>query len=130
MGISWRHGPHQLAQKLISTTWPFRSLSATGLPSEELSWKLGASAPGAMSAASALAGSAAMPSPTRAAPINVTSRDVDLMFASVRCQACALEKYAQADGRLQIVGEPVDAEDVGAKDDVLHVDMKGQPVGG
>src|SRR5579863_8261410 len=52
-GISCRHGPHQLAQKLISTTCPFRSLSDRSLLAAECSWKPGAGAPGAIVAAGA-----------------------------------------------------------------------------
>src|SRR5262245_15593986 len=41
-GISCRHGPHQLAQKLIITTWPRNCDSETDLPSRVDSVKSGA----------------------------------------------------------------------------------------
>src|SRR5688572_3431975 len=41
-GISWRQGPHQVAQKLIITTWPLYCASETGLPAREASVKSGA----------------------------------------------------------------------------------------
>ena len=41
-GNSWRQGPHQLAQKLIITTWPLRSASETGLPARLVSVNAGA----------------------------------------------------------------------------------------
>src|SRR5687768_10872692 len=32
IGISWRHGPHQVAQKLIITTWPLNWERSIVLP--------------------------------------------------------------------------------------------------
>ena len=46
-GIIWTHGPHQVAQKSSTTTWPRSALSATvpGVPSMRASAKSGASWP-------------------------------------------------------------------------------------
>src|SRR5678816_4832132 len=41
-GISLRHGPHQLAQKLIITTWPLNWERSMVLPPRPESWKPGA----------------------------------------------------------------------------------------
>src|SRR5437867_13131368 len=41
-GISERQGMHQVAQKLSSTTRPFRSLSLIRLPSSLVNWTSGA----------------------------------------------------------------------------------------
>src|SRR5579859_1949116 len=44
-GISNWHGPHQVAQKLMSTTCPFSEESCTGWPARSFSLKSGAGAP-------------------------------------------------------------------------------------
>ncbi len=54
-GISSRHGPHQVAQKLTSTTWPRSSSRRTLRPSAPRSVKSGAVALGAGVAAAASA---------------------------------------------------------------------------
>src|SRR6478735_10241620 len=41
-GISWRHGPHQVAQKLIITTWPLNWERSMALPLRPVSWNAGA----------------------------------------------------------------------------------------
>ena len=41
-GISCRHGPHQVAQKLIITTWPLNWERSMVLPPRPESWKAGA----------------------------------------------------------------------------------------
>src|SRR5688572_29953128 len=41
-GISCRQGPHQVAQKLIMTTWPLNWARLMALPSRPDSWKPGA----------------------------------------------------------------------------------------
>src|SRR6516165_2881678 len=46
-GISWRHGPHQLAQKFSITTWPLYCARLTSPPVRAPSENGGAGAPGA-----------------------------------------------------------------------------------
>src|SRR6185369_5008996 len=41
-GNSWRHGPHQVAQKLIITTWPLNWERSMALPLRPVSWNAGA----------------------------------------------------------------------------------------
>src|SRR5882672_1402659 len=41
-GNSWRHGPHQVAQKLIITTWPLNCDRSMALPLRPESWNAGA----------------------------------------------------------------------------------------
>src|SRR6266436_5454492 len=41
-GISARHGPHHVAQKFTSTTFPLEPARVTGLPSRPARWKSGA----------------------------------------------------------------------------------------
>src|ERR1700733_6639721 len=62
IGISCRQGPHQLAQKLISTTWPLRSARLTGLPAAAGNLNAAAGEPVlAAGAGSAAAGARARP---------------------------------------------------------------------
>src|SRR3569833_3126164 len=61
-GISWRHGPHQLAQKLIMTTWPLYCARLTSLPALEGSVNWGAGPlPSAATAGSAMIKAATSP---------------------------------------------------------------------
>src|SRR3954466_12330342 len=53
MGISVRHGPHQLAQKLIITTWPLYWSRLTGLPAMLSNLNAGAGPAGATASAGA-----------------------------------------------------------------------------
>src|SRR5579862_597178 len=110
-GISWRQGPHQLAQKLIITTWPLYCARLTALPLLEPRVNAGAGEPpGIASAGSATASAAAI----------ATIRFL-MMHPS-------LEEYGRTDARLEVVGELGDADDVRLEDVVLHRDVHSQPV--
>src|SRR5215471_2642598 len=102
-GISWRHGPHQLAQKLIMTTWPWYCVRLTSLPSREARLNCGAGAPVVPASAGTASASAA-----------ATATKWLLMCVSPS------EEDGRSDARLDVVGELVGAEQVGLEGPVLH----------
>src|SRR5690348_4950567 len=59
VGITIRHGPHQLAQKSTTTTLPFRSANDTSLPLRSFSLNSGAGFPSYLSASAFIAASPA-----------------------------------------------------------------------
>src|SRR6188472_24919 len=103
-GISFRHGPHHVAQKLTITTWPLRLESLMGLPVLESSVKSGAGA----EAPAAPAGRAAIaPKAASAAYAPARSRE-RRVFINVTpgsglhpTQGSSLEEYRQPDIRFE-----------------------------
>src|SRR5688572_32112877 len=76
-GISCRHGPHHVAQKLIMTTWPLNWERSIALPPRPESWKPGAGPePVAASAGSAKAIAMAIPFAKRFAGVDISAHSV------------------------------------------------------
>src|ERR1700758_3455322 len=111
-GISWRQGPHQLAQKLIITTWPLYCARITSWPPREARVNAGAGPVGVP----ASAGSDRVSAATMTAIIF-------LMMHSI-----PLEEYGHTDARFEVVGELGGAEERRLEDAVLRRDVHGQPV--
>src|SRR5579864_44083 len=109
-GISWRQGPHQLAQKLIITTWPLYCARLTWLPAREPRLKAGAGPPSEpASAGSDSASAAAM---------------ATIWFFMMR----PLEKDGRTDARLKVVGELGGAQQARLEHAILDRDVHCQPV--
>src|SRR5271170_788435 len=111
-GISWRHGPHQLAQKLSITTWPLYCARLTSWPPREPRLNCGAGALGAPASAG-------------------TDRASAAAMAAIRLFMCVplkLEKHGRADPRLDVVGELGSAEQARLEHAILHLDVHCQPV--
>src|SRR5262249_53442796 len=117
-GISCRHGPHHVAQKLIMTTWPLNWDRLMVLPPREASWKAGAGpVEDAANAADAKTAASAKPF---AIPLIVRA---DIM------RATPSEKDGRAEQCLYVVGDLGLAEEVGVEHPVLHSQRDRQPVG-
>src|SRR5215469_3403544 len=111
-GISWRQGPHQLAQKFSITTWPLYCARLTSAPLRELRENDGAAAPGAVASAG-----------SDRSTVAATAAMRILMLVSL-----VSEKHGRADDCHDVVGELRAAEQAGLKDPILHRDMYRQPV--
>src|ERR1700678_2930497 len=112
-GISWRQGPHQLAQKLIMTTWPLYLARSSWPPAFAGSTNSGAGPVGS----AATAGRAM----TRAATIPAIR-----FFMGP--PANPLKEDGRADTHLDVVGELRGAQEVGLKHAILHCDVDREPV--
>src|ERR1700761_2056777 len=112
-GISWRHGPHQLAQKLIITTWPLYCARLIVPPPFAPSVNCGAGPLGS----AATAGNAM----TRAA----TSPAIRFFMAP---PTNPLKEHGRADAHLDVVGELRGAQEIGLKHAILHCDVAREPV--
>src|ERR1700733_10490728 len=117
-GISWRHGPHQLAQKFIITTCPLYWLRLTVLPPRAGRLNVGAG-PGAPASAGTAMRSAAMPR---------TVMRVNDCLIPTPYQMSPSEKDGRTDVRLEIAGELVDAEQIRVVHPILHGHVHGNPV--
>src|ERR1700722_4132526 len=113
-GISWRHGPHQLAQKLSMTTWPLYFARSIWLPPLAGSTNSGAGPVGS----AATAGKAM----TRAATIPA------IRFC-MGPPTNPLKEDGRADAHLDVVGELRGAQEVGLEHAILHCDVDREPVG-
>src|SRR4051794_33320854 len=106
-GISWRQGPHQLAQKLIMTTCPLYCARLTSPPAFEGRVNCGAGPVGA----AATAGNPTIKLATSPA----------IRFCIGPPQPS--EEYGRADAHLDVVGELRDTQEVGLKHTILHCDV-------
>src|ERR1700742_2698368 len=113
-GISWRQGPHQLAQKLIMTTWPLYLARSSWPPAFAGSTNSGAGPVGSEAAAGK-----AM---TRAATIPAKR-----FFMGPPTNP--LKEDGRADTHLDVVGELRGAQEVGLEHAVLHCDVDREPIG-
>src|SRR5580658_784069 len=108
-GISSRHGPHQLAQKLIITTWPLYCARLISLPPFEPSVNDGA----------------ALPVPANAGMAMATTATI----AAIRFfMLVPLEEDGRTDARLEVVGELGGAQQARLEHVILHGNVQGQPV--
>src|SRR5437762_6943285 len=111
-GISCRHGPHQLAQKLSITTWPLYWARLILGPLRESRLNCGA---GPLALEPAMAGM-------------LSSR---ARIVAIRCfMSVPLEKYGRSERRFHVVGQLGHAQQVGAEHAVLYLDVNGQPIRG
>src|SRR5213078_4606210 len=109
-GISWRQGPHQLAQKLIITTWPWYCARLTAWPLRAASVNCGAGPPPEpASAGRAVASTAVMTA---------------IRFFILRPS----EENGRANACLKVVGELGGAQQARLEHPVLHRDVQRQPV--
>src|SRR5208282_779312 len=111
---------HQLAQKLISTTWPLRSARLTGAPIAAGSWKAAAGDPAVTLASVRECAAEIASTASRADSLKLRV----VMTASVRCERAPaapspLEEYGRTDRRLKIVLQLVHADVVGLEYQVL-----------
>src|ERR1700722_10445020 len=113
-GISWRQGPHQLAQKLIMTTWPLYLARSSWPPALAGSMNSGAGPVGS----EATAGRAI----TRAATIPAIR-----FFMGPPTNP--LKEDGRTDAHLDVVGELRGAEQVGLEHAILHRDVDREPIG-
>src|SRR5579864_6087529 len=110
-GISWRHGPHQLAQKLIITTRPLNCDRLTSLPPLAARVNCGAGPIGSASAGKAR--------------VSATSAAANGFLMSVPL----LEVDGRTDARLEVIGELGGAQQAGLEHVVLYRHVQRQPVG-
>src|SRR6201996_863159 len=112
-GISWRHGPHQLAQKLSITTWPLYCARLNVLPplAPRVNW--GAGPLGSPASAGRLA--------SNAVAINAVIRF--FMF-----RILSLKEDGRPDRRRHIVGELGDTQQIRPENTILDLYMDRDPV--
>src|SRR5882724_2819934 len=133
-GISWRHGPHQLAQKLSITTWPLYCARLILEPARESRVNCGA---GPLPEAAFEAGTATSSAVATAVTIaRVTlfaaiRPEIRLLIVRLRAtHASHLKEYGRAEGRFHVVGELGHAQQVSAEHAILHLDVDREPVRG
>src|ERR1700736_6799732 len=125
-GISWRQGPHQLAQKLSITTWPLYCLRLIFEPPRASSANCGAGP--LLPVPAPVAGTAPSSAVARAVAIKVTVAPVRF-FAAIRffmsgsCPYLSLKENGRPERRFHVVGELGYTQQVRAEHPVLHLDV-------
>src|SRR6185436_3348246 len=102
-GISCRHGPHHVAQKLIMTTWPLYWARLMVLPPRAFSWNCGAG-PACLMPADEIEATDRAAAAIRAARM-ATRVNPDFM-------CFPLKENGQSDVGFEVVGELALAEEV------------------
>src|SRR6185312_11091810 len=121
-GISWRQGPHQLAQKLIMTTSPLNWARLTCWPLVDCRVKAGAAAGATESAAASAAAQAGSASVTSAA------RSAAAVIRFCICILPCSEEDRSAEDRLEVVGELLGAQQISLEKMVLDAQTHRQPI--
>src|SRR4051812_28418991 len=125
-GISWRHGPHQVAQKLTITTRPRCSFRRRFAPPIACSVKSGAAVAGAIAddaVPATMANSAQATTRKEAARPRAGRRRAEVMFMTTRS-----EVEGQAAGELDVLRAFALAEQVEREDVVAQVELQRGPV--
>src|SRR5579871_6284749 len=113
-GISWRQGPHQLAQKFSMTTCPLY-WARFRLPPPRAARLKGGAGPLGSALAAAMA-------PSSATAISVAMR----LFIS---RILSSKVYGRSERRFHVVGELRHSQQVGPEHAILHLDVDRDPVG-
>src|SRR5579871_2933808 len=128
-GISWRHGPHQLAQKLSITTWPLYWARLILGPPRESRLNCGAG-PLALEPAEAgtAVSSAAMTAPVSIAAIRffITSPYAYATLASHN--ALQRKEKGRSERRFHVVGQLGYTEQIRAEHTILDLEVNRHPV--
>src|ERR1700761_1436160 len=107
-GISWRHGPHQLAQKLSITTWPLYCARLNVLPPLAFSVNWGAGPVG---------------SPAMAGRLAINAVAINAVIRCFMFRILALKEDGRPDRRFHVVGELGDSQQIRPEHAILNLDM-------
>src|SRR5688572_808652 len=114
-GISCRQGPHQVAQKLIMTTWPLSSLRRTSPPSRAGSAKSGAGGAGPVAVA--------LPASSASSRVGIRVR-ASRMWCSGFSEECG-----QPEAELEVLRQLLRAKQIALEHLVTYAEVRGERVG-